>query len=363
MAQNKRVTLRDVARLAQVHPGTASRALNEQARAKKLVNPETAARVLQVAQELNYNPDPAARSLKTRRSHTVGVLIPDLTNPLFPPIIRGIEDRLAQSGFVVLLGNTDDDPKREKGVLEGMLSRRVDGLVLATAMRRSDIATVIGSEDLPIVLINRVVDDHAFPSVATDDVAGIKMAVAHLASLGHTRIAHLAGPQALSTGANRYRGFLAGMEAAGIPVDPELVVFAESFSHAEGVVRCRELLASRHGCTAIVAANDMLAIGCYQALEESGLTCPEDVSVVGFNDAPFSNRLSPPLSSVSFPHYQVGIEAAQLVLERISDPTAPTKVLFLPPELVVRRSTTRVASAVAKLGGRTTDDTPVRSIS
>ncbi len=338
------VTLRDVAKRAGVHPATASRALNEETRARGLVNSDTVARVMQAARELNYSPDPVARSLKTRRSHTVGVLIPDLTNPLFPPIIRGIEDRLAQSGYVALLGNTDNDPDREKLVLSGMRTRRVDGLVLATARRRYSVLSELNMGDLPIVLVNRVVEDRALPSVATDDAAGIAMAVTHLVSLGHTRIAHVAGPQELSTGAGRLSGFIMAMEAAGLEVGSESITYAENFSVAAGTKCCRELVAHKLHPTAIVAGNDMLAIGCYQALEESGLKCPTDVSVVGFNDISFSSRLSPPLTSVRFPHYQVGIEVAQLILERIQAPTAPTKVLFLPPELVVRGSTAKVAT-------------------
>lgn len=343
----KRPTLKEVARLANVHPATASRALTEDERSRKLVNPETAERVRAAARALNYNPDPAARSLKTRKSHTVGVLIPDITNPLFPPIVRGIEDRLTQNGYVVLLGNTDDDPVRERLVLEVMLSRRVDGLVLATAARRHESLNFLAEGSFPLVLVNRVVDDRAIPSVATDDVTGIKMSVAHLASLGHTRIAHVAGPQEYSTGAGRFHGFRIGMEAVGLSVDDDLVAFSDAYSHSEGVRLCRELLRLPSRPTAIVAANDMLAIGCYQAFEEAGLTCPTDISIVGFNDAPYSNRLSPPLSSIAFPHYQVGVEAGQLMLERMEDPNLPTKVLFLPPSLVVRGSTAALSRALA----------------
>lgn len=340
----RRVTLRDIAKLAEVHPGTASRALSDDENLKKLVNPETAKRVQKIAKELKYNPDPAARSLKTRRSHSVGVLIPDITNPLFPPIIRGIEDCLAESGFVVLLGNTDDDSKREKMLLDGMLSRRVDAMILATAKRDHDVAVEIVSQDLPLVLVNRVLDNHAIPSVSTDDMAGIRLAVNHLLALGHTKIAHLAGPQEFSTGANRIKSFYLTMNAAGIDVEPRMITYAESFSQSEGAKRCRELLTNFPELTAIVAANDMLAIGCYQALDEAGIRCPDEISIVGFNDAPFSDKISPPLTSITFPHYQVGFEAANLAVERIQNPNSTTKVLFLPPELVIRRSTSEVAA-------------------
>ncbi|MGH9102859.1 MAG: LacI family DNA-binding transcriptional regulator [Acidimicrobiales bacterium] len=339
-----RVTLRDVARLAGVHPGTASRALNEEAR--DLVSAATAERVLEAATQLDYRPDAAARTLKTRRSHTVGVLIPDLNNPLFPPIVRGIEDRLATQGYVALLGNTDNDQERERLVFEGMRSRHVDGFILATARRRHPLLERATGEGPPVVLVNRVVDDHTFPSVSVDDGTGIRMAVSHLVGLGHRRIAHIAGPQQLSTGLGRYKGFLGGMEVGGAAVDPSLVVFAGSYSQSEGARCCRELLAGGSRWTAVIAANDLLAIGCYTVLDEAGLRCPEDVSVVGFNDMPLIDRLRPPLTSIRFPHYQVGFEAAQLVLERVADRRAPVKILFLPPELVVRGSTAPPAAAV-----------------
>jgi LacI family transcriptional regulator len=332
-----KVTLRDVAELAGVHAATASRALNTETR--RLVSDVTARRVLDAAKTLSYQPNPMARSLKTQRSHTVGVLIPDLNNPLFPPIVRGLEDRLAGDGYVVLLGNTDGDDQRERLVFERMRARRVDGFVLATAHRRHPLLTEAGRAELPIVLVNRVVEDHTFPSVSVDDGMGIRRVVSHLSQLGHRCIAHLAGPQDISTGFGRYRGFVAGMETCGLEISADGVVFAEAFSQAEGLRGCRALLASRDRPTAIVAANDLLALGCYQALDEAGLVCPDDVSVVGFNDMPFIDRLRPPLTSVRFPHYQVGTEAAQLVLERIKDRAAPVKVLFLAPELIVRGST------------------------
>ncbi|MCK4176155.1 LacI family DNA-binding transcriptional regulator [Aciditerrimonas ferrireducens] len=335
---SRRVTLADVARLAGVHPATASRALN-QVDGSGLVSPATVARVTAAANRLGYRPNPVARSLRTRRSHTVGVVIPDLANPLFPPVIRGIEDRLAEGGYVALLANTDDDPARERQLLERMRERHVDGLVLATVRRGTPEPAGPGEEDLPVVLVNRVAEDRALPAVAADDVSGIRLAVAHLVSLGHRRIGHVAGPQDLSTGAGRLRGFRLGMAEQGLEVGPTDVVVAERYQVAEGLRCARQLLAQRPRVTAIVAANDMLALGCYRALAEAGLACPQDCSVVGFNDMPFVDQLSPPLTSVRFDHYAMGREAAQLILERLATPGCPTKVVYLPPELVVRAST------------------------
>ena len=334
---NPRVTLRDVARCAGVHPGTASRALNSERR--HLVKVETAERVLQAARELQFRPDPAARSLKTRRSYTVGVLIPDLNNPLFPPIVRGIEDTLTQQGYVALIGNTDNDEDRERRVFEGMRSRHVDGFIVATARQRHPLLDQAAADELPVVLVNRILADGALPSASVDDRIGANLAVAHLVQLGHRRIAHVAGPQDVSTGRGRRQGFEAGMAAAGIPVEPKLVTFARGFTREEGQRCLAELLAQGEGFTAVVAGNDLLALGCYTALERAGLSCPEDVSVVGFNDMPFIDQLRPPLTSVRIPHYQIGSAAARLMLDRIANPRGPVDSRLLPPELVVRGST------------------------
>jgi LacI family transcriptional regulator len=334
------VTLRDVASRAGVHPATASRALNPETRI--LVSEDTARRVLDAAAALGYRPNPVARSLRTRRSHTVGVLIPDLNNPLFPPIVRGLEDRLAAAGYVALIGNTDSDDERERMVFEQMRARHVDGLVLATARLRHPLLAEASRAEMPVVLINRLAQDYSFPSVSVDNERGVRMAVAHLSALGHRRIAHIAGPQEMSTGLSRYRGFVTAMESGGLQVDGDLIVFAKAFTFEEGV-RCARLLLERGtGCTAIAAGNDMLAVGCYAALDDAGLSCPDDMSVVGFNDMPFMDRLRPPLTTIRFPHYQVGTEAAQLLLERIAERAGPVKILYLAPELVIRGSTARV---------------------
>jgi LacI family transcriptional regulator len=333
------VTLKDVAKRAGVHPATASRALSAETRL--LVSDATARRVMDAAASLGYRPNAVARSLRTRRSHTIGVLIPDLNNPLFPPMVRGLEDRLAADGYVTLIGNTDGRAEREYQVFEQMRARHVDGYAFATARLHSPLLAEAARDGLNVVLMNRISDDYSFPSVSVDNDRGARMAVDHLVALGHEQIACVAGPQSLSTGLNRYRGFLAAMQAADRRVDPDLVRFADAFTIEEGHRCCRELLAADTRVTAVAAGNDMLAVGCYAALDECGLSCPEDISVVGFNDMPFIDRLRPPMTTIRFPHYQVGTEAAQLLLERIAEHSAPVKILYLAPELVIRGSTAR----------------------
>jgi len=330
-------TLRDVAAAAGVHPATASRALNPETRL--LVSEETARRVIAAAAAMGYRPNPVARSLRTRRSHSVGVLIPDLNNPIFPPIVRGLEDKLAAAGYVALLGNTDADANRERKLFEQMRARHVDGFVLATATLHDRLLAEAAAAELPVVLMNRLAQDYSFPSVSVDNEQGARMAVTHLARLGHTRIAHIAGPQEASTSVGRLRGFRDGMAFHGLEVDEDLIAYAARYTVEEGTRCGRELLAAHGDITALAAANDMLAVGCYAALDEAGRQCPDDISVIGFNDMPFIDRLRPPLTSVRFPHYQLGTEAAQLLLERINSGGGPVKILYLAPELVVRGST------------------------
>ncbi|HEV7211986.1 MAG TPA: LacI family DNA-binding transcriptional regulator [Blastococcus sp.] len=329
-----RPTLRDVATAAGVHPATASRALNEATRS--LVRPATVARVREVAAALGYQVNPIARSLKTSRSETVGVLVPDLTNPLFPPIVRGIEDTLADSGYTVLTANTDNDPERAASNFAVLQARQVDGFIIASALLDDPLMHEAAERGVPMVLVNRATEHLDVSMVAGDDATGIARTVDHLVSLGHRDIAHIAGPLSVSTGAVRLRAFRAAMHSHGLRDDR--IVVAEAYSEAAGRDALVDLL-EEEAPTAVVAGNDLLAIGCYDALEEQGLSCPDDISIVGFNDMPFISRLRPPLTSVRVPQYELGVEAARLLLDRLSGRTVTPRVVLLPVTLVVRGST------------------------
>ena len=331
------MTIRDVARLAEVHPGTVSRALNEQTRT--LVNEETAERVLRAAEALGYRPNPIARGLKTNRSYTVGVLIPDMANPLFPPIMRGIEDRLGGAGYTALIVNTDNDAERERSHMDAMRARQVDGFIAATARLDTELLADVAAGGAPMVLVNRSLEDGSLAAVTVDDRQGIRLAVNHVAGLGHQHIGHVGGPQNLSTGHLRYLGFREAMADLGLAAPAEQIAFADAFTEAEGQRACAELLDRARGVTAVVAANDRLAMGCYDALEARGLACPDDVSVTGFNDMPFVDRLHPPLTSVRVPQREIGKRAADLLLSQLRDGSRDARQILLEPTLTVRGST------------------------
>lgn len=336
------VTLRDVARKAGVHAGTASRALNTHTRA--LVNSDTAEKVIRAAEELGYRPNPIARGLKTNRSSLIGVLVPDLTNPLFPPIVRGIEDTLARAGYTAILANSDNDPEKERLLFETMKGRQVEGFIMATAERDHPLIEDAIAADVPIVLVNRTVDSSRVFAVITNDHRGTALAVEHLVQLGHTKIAHIVGPERYSTGKARHQGFLDAMKRAGLKADRSIIRFTRNFTESEGARVFRKLLDDKRKFTAVFAGNDLLALGCYDVLAEEGLRCPADISIVGFNDIPFLDKLSPPLTTIRIPHYEIGVRATELVLERLRDPASEPATVSLEPELVVRGSTSPPAS-------------------
>src|SRR5262245_2289638 len=222
--------LKDVAAAAGVHPATASRALNEHTAG--LLSSETAERVRQDADRLGYRVNRMARALKTRRSFAIGMLIPDITNPFFPPIVKGAEDALAHAGYTLLLANTDNDESKERLQLSGMLQSQVDGLLMATARRRGAAVERLRSGPVPVVLVNRTTDRGGVSAVILDDLGSMSLAVYHLYELGHRRIGHVGGPADTSTGSRRARGFNMAMRDLGLP--PGRMVRARLFNAEEG---------------------------------------------------------------------------------------------------------------------------------
>ncbi|WP_281302020.1 MULTISPECIES: LacI family DNA-binding transcriptional regulator [unclassified Iodidimonas] len=334
-----RATLRDVAERCDVHLSTVSRVLNN----KKgyAVSEEVADRIRRMAAELGYKTNPFAYSLRVNRSFTVGVLIPDLSNPIFPPLIRGIEHRLEQSGYTAILGDTDNRVEEERRIVERLKARQTDGLILATAHRADDLIRSCIDEGYHVVLINRSLDDDAVASVVNDDGTGIAMAVRHLLDQGHRRIAHIAGPQEISTGFRRYLAFKEAMKKEGLTPDEDLIAFCHNYSEKEGFAALRGLFEREKPFTAVVAANDLLALGCYDAITEAGLSCPEDISVTGYNDMPFSDKFKPPLTTVHIPLHKMGEEAASAMLKLIEQAPDKTRQHMVTPHLVVRGSTAK----------------------
>jgi LacI family transcriptional regulator len=327
--------LKDVADAAGVHVSTASRALND--RTAPLVQVETLERVRQVADQLGYRVNGMARALKTRRSLTIGMVVPDITNPFFPPAVRGAEDVLARMGFSLLLSNTDNDVARARRQVAAMLEGQVDGLLLAMVRREDTLVDELRAAGTPLVMLNRTVDRGGVSAVIPDDYHGELQAVEHLYGLGHRRIGFVGGPLYTSNGARRLASFEQAMNHLGLADGGrvETVAFNESAGYQAGV----RLLTEHPSTTAVIAANDMLAIGVIDAAAERGMSCPGELSVVGFNDMPLAGRLRPPLTTIRVPEYDVGRRSAELLLEIIADPGRRPETVLISGELIVREST------------------------
>lgn len=343
----RRATLKDVAEAVGVHVSTVSRALNPETR--HLITAQIVERIAQVSRDLGYLPNTAAYSLRTNRTRTVGVVVPDITNSVFPPIIRGVEDVLTPQGYATLVVNTDGRAEREAAIFEMLSARGVDGLVVASVEREDSAIRAFAQGGKPVVTVNRRTDDPTIDSVINDETEGVRHMLNHLVALGHRQIATIAGNQNLSTGQRRYEAFLRHAVEMGIEVVPSRVGFASAFNEGDGE-RCMEELMARGGdFTAVLCANDRLAIGAIMALRRRGLSCPDDISVTGFNDMAMVDRIDPPLTTVRIQQYRVGFSAAEVLLDRMLHPEAAHKPrhIILPVELVVRGSTAPPSAARA----------------
>lgn len=331
----KRVTVRDLAARVGVNVSTVSRALNPETR--KMITPEVVQKVVKAAEDLGYVPNRVAAALASNRSHTIGVLIPDLMNPVFPPILRGLQDACDKANYTLISSNSDNRAEYERSAIREMRERAVDGFVMATARREDPLIEDCIDQKLPFVLINRTVDRDGVNAIVNDDAAGIRMAVEHLISLNHVHIAHIAGPQHTSTGFTRREEFLSRMHLKGLSTDH--IAETKTFSIEAGRLAMNELLARGEKVTAVVASNDLLALGCLDAMKEQGLRCPEDISIVGFNNIPFLDRMTPALTTLAIPHYEIGVHAAENLLLQIRNPDKEPLVIKLQPKLIVRNST------------------------
>jgi LacI family transcriptional regulator len=336
----RKVTIRDVAERVGVHHSTVSRALSPSKRDK--ISPAVVKKVEQAADELGYFPNIVASSLKQNRSFTVGVLIPDLTNPLFPPIIRGIQDAVEAAGYTVITANTDDEQDKELNALRIMRGRAIEGMIISTARREDRIVDECIANDIPFVLVNRTVDHDGVSAVIVDEDHGVRSVIDHLVGLGHTRIAHVSGPQHSSTGFGRARAFTQCMNAHDLR--GELIEVAEKYTIEEGRRAFTRLLARDKKLTAVVAANDMLALGCLDATKELGLRVPEDISITGYDDIQFLDRMSPALTTVHVPKYEMGALATQKLLDMIAGDDSSVSIVRVQPSLVVRNSTAAAPS-------------------
>ncbi|HEY7042271.1 MAG TPA: LacI family DNA-binding transcriptional regulator [Nocardioidaceae bacterium] len=327
-----RVTIAQVADLAGVSPTTVSHVLS----GKRVVKATTRGTVQEAIRRLGYRPNNVARSLRTRRSHIVAVVLPDLTNSFYGVLTRGLADAVDQRGYGTYLCNTDGLADRETKFLEDVVDRGADGIVLASVDSASTAA--LGPADLgtPVVCVGGSLDHPLIDMVTADDRVGSHAATAHLIARGVTRVAMIQGPATMGT--DRVDGFRQAMAAAGLEPDPDLMVEGD-WTRQGGYRAMQELLSQPNAPDSVFCANDLTAIGALEAVRERGLSVPDDVALVGFDDVDAATIVSPALTTVRNPAYDIGRQAGELLMSRmLGEFKGNGRTVVLPCPLVPRDS-------------------------
>lgn len=329
-------TIYDVAKKAGVSITTISRVLNNHPHVRE----STRRKVMAVLKEMHYIPNTNASSLVRKATNTIAVLVPDITNPFFTTLVRGVEDKASGNGFAVVLGNTDEDAGKEKTYLQMFMERRVDGLIIVpVGVERGNLQPVIRHE-LPLVLVDREIDGVEADVVSSNNREGARLLVEHLIKIGHRRIAVISGPKELSVYRQRVEGYRTALAEAGLPVEENLILFGSKPCRQTGIDLVKELMKEELRPSAIFAGNNFLAVGAVHALHQAGLEVPKDISVVCFDDNDDSSSPNPFFTTVIQQPYMMGYVAAELLLNRMKNgkKDKPARVL-LEPELVIRQST------------------------
>ena len=325
-------TIYDIARKVGVSTATVSRALSNTGSVNRALKNE----ILQVARDMNYRPNSFARGLVTKESHIIGLIMPDISNPFFPAVARGVEDVANESGYNVLLCNTDGSANKETDYVNILRSRQVDGVIFTTSQVNSKNARALVEAGVPVVLADRRTN-MACDSVVADNVGGAYKAVRHLTGLGHTRIGIITGPSGMATSEERIDGYRRALLESDIAVTHELICEGDYRQHSGYECVCR-LLKSPKPPTAVFACNDLMAVGAMLALEDHGLEVPKDVAVVGYDDIVIASVTRPRLTTVAQPKYEMGAVACRLLIERFRSPERPHQSIALESQLVIRES-------------------------
>ncbi len=345
------VTMRQIADRAGVSIGTVSHVINETA----TVRPKLRERVIEAIRSMGYQPSALAQGLRKNRTNILGMVIPDITNPFFPGVVRGVEDMAYKRSLRVILCNADNDPAKEASYVRELRSYKIAGLLIIPAVG-PDIAghlRAYASAAVPVVCLDRVPDGWKGDAVLVANADGAYLATRHLIQMGHKRLGVITGPLKLTNAAERLKGFTRALDEAQIEIEPEFVQEAR-FDTASGYQAALRLLRMLPRPTAVFACNDLMAFGVLQAARELRLRCPEDLSIAGFDSLEFTQFTDPSLTSVYQPGYQLGATAARLLLQRLDGMrSAPEKVL-LPTELKKRNSVGPPPAALQESIERTT---------
>jgi LacI family transcriptional regulator len=328
-------TIYDVARRAEVSPATVSRVVNGHAN----VDPVLAARVRDAMRELDYRPNAVARNLRRSRTSLWAVIISDIGNPFFTSLVRGVEDVAQRAGFSVVLCNSDEDPAKEDQYVSAALSEQMAGVIISPSGRATHVNR-LSEARVPVVVIDRQLRGARVDTVLADNEHGAELATTHLVENGFRRIACITGPRRISTAMQRLRGYRRALKSADLPVDDELIRYAD-FRSDGGYRAMASLLAEGPRPDAVFGANNLMTVGLMECLVDSSVAVPGEMGVVGFDDVPWANLVRPSLTTVAQPTYELGRAAAELLADRITTPNRRPSTVTLHTKLQVRDSSSR----------------------
>ncbi|MFA5524476.1 MAG: LacI family DNA-binding transcriptional regulator [Tissierellales bacterium] len=327
--------IRKISKLAGVSVATVSRVLNH----PETVSQETRNRILMVMEEVNYVPNNLARSLTTNRTSTIGLIIPNILNPLYPSIAKGVEDVFYKKGYNILLSNTEDDAKREKASIEMLLGKKVDGLIICSSILGEDDFNIIVKQGVPFVLLGEYMEDSDINIVYTDYQLGAYLATTHLIKAGYKKIAHIAGPLNRKASIEKLEGYKKALLEARLKYNEEYV-FEGNNQIDGGQLALKKILKKKGKPDAIFVANDLMALGVIEAIKVLGYKVPADIAVVGFDDIDVASLIEPKLTTVTHPVYRMGLTAARLLLDNITNEEEDCfkQKIFIQPMLKIRKS-------------------------
>lgn len=345
MKKSGQVTIKDLARELNISVSTVSRALKD----FPGISPATKKAVTELADKYNYRPNAIALSLRNQKTNVIGIVIPETVHFFFSTVISGIEDEAMKDGYNVMICQSNESFEREADCIDSLMSARVDGLMVAISRETKDLAHLqkVVDEGTPMVFFDRLVEGMNAPSVIIDDYQGAYDAVEHLIEQNCKHIVHLAGPDNLIIGRKRMEGYISALEDHKMPVDQHNIIECRNGTLEEAEQAITLVLESKKTIDGIFANNDMAALGALRAVKKAGLNCPHDIAIIGFSDWQFSSMIEPSLSSVSQPGYEIGREAARLILDEINSKEKPSgQVSILDTKVVVRESSLRTAKTV-----------------
>jgi len=327
------VTIREVARLAEVSTSTVSHVINK----TRFVSRQTRANVRKAINELGYRPNIVARSLRSKKTGTIGLIICDLRNPFFSEVLQGIETYLGKKNYDIIVTNTDYDTNKEKESAEMFYSKRVDGVIIVPGEDNNKYVKFLTERDIPVVLLDKRIQNLNADVVLVNNIEGSKQLIEHLINSGHERIGIIAGPLNSTTGKERLEGYLKALREYSIPEDKDLIKIGD-FREQSGYLLALELLSLSLPPTVIFACNNLLGLGVMDALRERKIRIPEEIGLVIFDDLPWFNHVNPPLTVVAQPSFRLGEIAGELLFEQIRKKRKRPKEVVLDVQLKIRQS-------------------------